>query len=70
MIPAFAGGAMFFHVSGPFLGICVMTYFIAKEIGNLKTSFLIALVLEGLTFLAFLATVAILVTGVIAAENG
>ena len=48
---------------GSIIGLGAFTYLIAKELGDLKRSFLIALLLQGLTFLFFLA-VAILIVAI------
>ena len=40
---------------GSLVGLAAFTYLIAKELGNLKRSFLIALLLQGLSFLVVLA---------------
>ena len=40
---------------GSLIGLAVFTYLIARELGDLKRSFLIALLLQGLTFLFAIA---------------
>ena len=46
---------------GSLIGLAAFTYLIAKELGNLKRSFLIALLLQGLTFLFALAVAFLLI---------
>ena len=46
---------------GSIIGLGAFTYLIAKELGDLKRSLLISLLLQGLTFLFALAVAAVLV---------
>ena len=62
VLPTFLGESWVFDTLGPILGICVYTYLIAKELGDLKRSFLIALILEGVTFVFVIALMAIIVS--------
>ena len=61
ILPIFLGESWIFESLGPILSICLFTYLIAKELGDLKRSLLIALVLEGLTFVFVFALIAVLV---------
>ena len=62
ILPAFLGESLIFESLGPIVGLLSFTYLIAKELGDLKRSFLVALVLEGLTILFVFALLALLVT--------
>jgi hypothetical protein len=62
VLPFFLGESWIFNPLGIVLGICVFTYLIARELGDLKRSILIALVLEGATFLFVIALMAIIVS--------
>ena len=62
VLPFFFGESWIFNPLGIVLGICVFTYLIARELGDLKRSILIALVLEGATFLFVIALMAIIVS--------
>ena len=62
VLPIFLGESWVFKPLGIVLGICVFTYLIARELGDLKRSILIALVLEGATFLFAIALIAIIVS--------
>ena len=62
VLPFFLGESWIFNPLGIVLGICVFTYLIARELGDLKRSILIALVLEGATFLFVIALTAIIVS--------
>jgi hypothetical protein len=62
VLPIFLGESWVFKPLGIVLGICVFTYLIARELGDLKRSILIALVLEGATFLFVIALIAIIVS--------
>jgi len=62
VLPIFLGESWVFKPLGVVLGICVFTYLIARELGDLKRSILIALVLEGATFLFAIALIAIIVS--------
>ena len=66
-LPNFLGESWIFDSLGPIVGILAFTYFIAKELGDLKRSFLVALILEGLTVLFVFALMALLVTFAIVA---
>ena len=68
VLPTFLGESSMFDTLGPVLGLCVYTYLIAKELGDLKRSFLIALILEGMTFLFFVALVAVIVSVAVVAS--
>ena len=67
-LPSFLGESWIFDSLGPIVGLLAFTYFIAKELGDLKRSFLIALILEGLTVLFIFALMALLVTFAIVAS--
>ncbi|MFT4592881.1 MAG: hypothetical protein ACI9JK_000580 [Phycisphaerales bacterium] len=67
-LPSLLGAYTFLELAGPILAVCIMTYFIAKEIGNVKTSLVIALVLEGITFLLFVGLVAFIVAIVVGSD--
>jgi len=62
VLPFFFGESWIFNPLGIVLGICVFTYLIARELGDLKRSILIALALEGATFLFVIALMAIIVS--------
>ena len=62
VLPFFLGESWIFNPLGIVLGICVFTYLIARELGDLKRSILIALALEGATFLFVIALMAIIVS--------
>ena len=62
VLPIFLGESWVFKPLGIVLGVCVFTYLIARELGDLKRSILIALVLEGATFLFAIALIAIIVS--------
>ena len=62
ILPAFLGESLIFESLGPIVGFLSFTYLIAKELGDLKRSLLVALVLEGLTVLFVFALMALLVT--------
>jgi hypothetical protein len=62
VLPFFLGESWIFNPLGIILGICVFTYLIARELGDLKRSILIALALEGATFLFVIALMAIIVS--------
>jgi hypothetical protein len=62
VLPIFLGESWVFKPLGIVLGFCVFTYLIARELGDLKRSILIALVLEGATFLFAIALMAIIVS--------
>ena len=62
VLPFFLGESWIFNPLGIILGICAFTYLIARELGDLKRSILIALVLEGATFLFVIALMAIIVS--------
>ena len=64
----FTGAPAFFELAGPFIVICIFTYIIAKEIGDVKKFFLIVLVLEALTFLMFIDLAAGILALAIGAE--
>ena len=68
VLPTFLGESWVFDTLGPVLGLCVYTYLIAKELGDLKRSFLIALILEGMTIVCFIALVAIIVSVAVVAS--
>ncbi len=68
ILPAFLGESSVFDSLGPIIGLLAFTYFIAKELGDLKRSFLIALILEGLTVLFIFALMALLVAFAIVAS--
>lgn len=61
VLPSIVGGTFGFEIIGPFLVIGITTFLIAKEIGDLMKSFVIALVLEGITFLVMLGLMLIVV---------
>ncbi len=67
ILPAFLGESLVFESLGPIVGLLSFTYLIAKELGDLKRSFLVALVLEGLTVLFVFALMAFIVTFAIVA---
>ena len=62
VLPIFLAESWVFKPLGIVLGFCVFTYLIARELGDLKRSILIALVLEGATFLFAIALLAIIVS--------
>jgi hypothetical protein len=62
VLPIILGESWVFKPLGIVLGVCVFTYLIARELGDLKRSILIALVLEGATFLFAIALIAIIVS--------
>ena len=62
VLPIILGESWVFKPLGIVLGVCVFTYLIARELGDLKRSILIALVLEGATFLFVIALMAIIVS--------
>ena len=62
VLPIFLAESWVFKPLGIVLGFCVFTYLIARELGDLKRSILIALVLEGATFLFAIALIAIIVS--------
>ena len=62
VLPIILGESWVFKPLGIVLGFCVFTYLIARELGDLKRSILIALVLEGATFLFAIALMAIIVS--------
>ena len=66
-LPNFLGESWVFDSLGPIVGILAFTYLIAKELGDLKRSFLVALILEGLTVLFVFVLMALLVTFAIVA---
>ena len=66
-LPSFLGESWIFDSLGPIVGILAFTYFIAKELGDIKRSLLIALLLEGLTVLFIFALMALIVTFAIVA---
>ena len=67
ILPTLLGKSWIFDSLGPIVGLLSFTYLIAKELGDLKRSLLVALVLEGLTVLFVFALMALLVTFAIVA---
>ena len=61
IIPIFVGDSWIFDSLGPIVGVIAFTNLIAKELGDLKRSFLIALLLQGLTILFVFVLMAVLV---------
>ena len=61
LLPNLIGESWVLDTLGPIVGLAAFTYFIAKELGDVKRSFLIALLLEGLTVLFVLGLMALLV---------
>tara|TARA_B110000116_G_scaffold120729_1_gene104683 strand:+ start:913 stop:1290 length:378 start_codon:yes stop_codon:yes gene_type:complete len=62
ILPTLLGKSWIFTSLGPIVGVIAFTYLIAKELGDLKRSLLIALLLEGLTVLFVFALMALIVT--------
>jgi hypothetical protein len=67
ILPTLLGKSWIFDSLGPIVGILTFTYLIAKELGDIKRSLLIALLLEGLTVLFVFALMALIVTFAIVA---
>ena len=68
VVPKFLGASIIWDILGPLSAVCLMMYFIAKDLGDLKKSLIIALVLEGITFgLTLALAVLVFATAVVAA---
>ena len=56
------GEGLIWDAGGTLLELAVMTWLIANELGNLRRSFLISLLLSGLTIFIFLGLIALVIT--------